>query len=414
MRIAKCKLKIDGSAFGILQFAICLLPFGISAAQADVFELKNGGRVEGTLVSTADADKSKYVIDLAVGGRLTLPRSDVVRVDTASASEVEYEKLARASADTVEAHMKMYEWCRERKLTSQMKEQLARVLELDPNHEKARTASGFRQQDGEWLTRDDVMTSRGMVSYKGQYVAPQHVELLERQAETKETQADWANTIERLRRWLTGRQEKRVAQAQAELQAIRDPAAAESVVAALRREKNPALKRLWLEILSRLDHRAAVDALVDRSLADPDEEIRHQSLEYLIKSGRPGLATPYIRVLKNHDNEIVNRAGAALGQIGDRDAMGPLVDALITTHRIKISDAHPDQIGAAFSPDGGGTFSFGGSGPQVVSRTIQNPAVLNALVTLSGGTSFDYDQAQWRRWLAAQAKHKAVDVRRDE
>jgi hypothetical protein len=252
-----------------------------------------------------------------------------------------------------------------------------------------------------------------MVLHDGKYVTPQHVELLEREKENKGTQADWSNNIERLRRWLTGRQEDRAAQAHADLQAIRDPAAAEAVVAALRREKDPALKRLWLEILSHLNHRAAIDALVDHSLADPDEEIRHQSLEYLIKSGRPGLVTPYVRALKDRDNEIVNRAGAALGQIGDGDAAGPLIDALVTTHKIKIGDGNPDQIATAFSPDGG-SFSFGGGGPKVVSKDIRNPAVLNALVTLAGGASFDYDEAQWRRWLAAQAKHQAVDVRRDE
>jgi hypothetical protein len=262
------------------------------------------------------------------------------------------------------------------------------------------------------MTRDDVMASRGMVLYKGQYLTPQHVELLERRNQAKETEADWAKNIERLRRWLTGRQEDRVAAAHAELQAIRDPAAAEAVVEALQREKNPALKRLWLEILSHLDHRAAVDALVDRSLADPDEEVRYQSLEYLIQSGRPGLVMPYIRALKNRDNEIVNRAGAALGQIGDREAMGPLIDALVTNHTIKLSDVPPDQQSYTFSSDG--TFSFGGSGPQVVRKDINNPAVLNALVTLAGGASFDYDKAQWRRWLAAQAKQNAIDVRRDE
>jgi hypothetical protein len=33
---------------------------------------------------------------------------------------------------------------------------------------------------------------------------------------------------------------------------------------------------------------------------------------------------------------------------------------------------------------------------------------------MSGGASFDYDQEQWRGWLAAQAKVNAVDVRRDQ
>jgi HEAT repeat protein len=396
----------------IVLIAVVLAFFGGTLSHADVFELRNGGRVEGQLVSSASDDKSMYIIELAAGGRVTLLRSQVARIDTISASEAEYQKLSRASADTVDAHLKMYEWCRERKLMDHTKRHLARILELDPNHEKARTLSGFKQENGEWMTRDDVMTSRGMVLYDGKYVTPQHVELLERRKEDKETEADWANTIDRLRRWLTGRQEDRIAQAHAELQAIRDPAAAEAVVAALRREKNPALKRLWLEILSKLDHKLAIDALVDRSLADPQEEVRYQSLEYLIKSGRPGLVAPYIRALKNRDNEIVNRAGAALGQIGNPDAMGALIDALITTHKIKVSEANADQHAYTFSPEG--SFSFGGSGPQVISKDIRNPAVLNALVTLAGGASFDYDQVQWRRWLAAQVKQNAIDVRRDE
>jgi hypothetical protein len=381
--------------------------------RGDVFELKNGGRIDGQLVAAADKDKSRYEIDLAAGGRVSIERSQVVRIDTTSASEAEHQKLARSSPDTVEAHWKMVEWCRKRKLVAPMKQHLARILELDPNDEKARVASGFRQENGEWMTRDDVMASRGMVLYEGQYVTPQHVELLERQKQAKTIEADWGNNIERLRRWLTGRREDRVAAAHAELAAIRDPAAAEAVVNVLKREKDPALKRMWIEVASHLDHKLAVDALVDRSLADPDPEIRYQSLEHLIRSGWPGLVTPYVRALKNRDNEIVNRAGAALGQIGDRDAIGPLIDALITTHKIKVGEGNPDQHAYTFSPEGS-AFSFGGSGPKIINQSVQNPSVLSALTTLSGGVSFDYDQTQWRRWLAAQAKREAIDVRRDE
>ena len=107
------------------------------------------------------------------------------------------------------------------------------------------------------MTRDDVMASRGMVMYDGQYVTRQHVELLERQKEAKVSQADWANHLERLRRWLTGRRQDRSAEARAEIQAIHDPAAAEAVVDMLRREEVPDLKRLWIEVASRLDHLAA-------------------------------------------------------------------------------------------------------------------------------------------------------------
>src|SRR5262249_37440227 len=156
---------------------------------------------------------------------------------------------------------------------------------------------------------------------------------------------------------------------------------------------------------SQINAQATVDVLVDRSLADPDDDIREQALDYLVKSQRPGLATPYIRALKNRDNEIINRAAAALGRIGDTDAIGPLIESLITHHNFKPREANPDQHAYTFSPDRGG-FSFGGGGaPPVVEQDVRNPDVLNSLVSLAGGANFDYDQDQWRRWLAAQAKN---------
>jgi hypothetical protein len=404
-RVQKCSRVIA---------VVSILYMWMSAATlGDVLEFANGGRVEGRLVDSPDGPRTSVVIELAAGGTLVIPRSQVVRVDSTSDAEAEYAELARATADTVDAHWKLAEWCREQKLRALAQKHLTRILELEPNHEPARALLGFRRNDGQWMTRDEVMESRGMVLYDGKYVTRQHVELLKRQKEAKVAQADWGNHLERLRRWLTGRRQDRTADALAQIQSIQDPAAAEAVVRLLRREESPELKRLWLEVAARLDHVAAVDALVETSLTDPDPELRHQSLEYLIKSGRRGVMTPYLRYLKNRDNEIINRAGAALGQIGDPDAMGPLIDALITKHSFKVEDGNPDQHAYTFSPQGGG-FSFGGGGPKFIHKTLQNPEVLAALVQLSGGTSFDYDQGQWRRWLAAQAKQQLVDIRRDE
>jgi hypothetical protein len=390
-----------------------VLTLGVGS-QGDVFELANGGRAEGRLVESAGGDETTVVIELTGGGRLEIPRTYIARIETTSAVQAEYEKLARSSPDTVEAHLKMAEWCRERKLRADAQRHFERILELDPNHEAARAALGFRRQDGQWMTRDDVLASRGLVAYEGRFIAPQHVELMERDKEAKASHADWANYLERLRRALVGRRQDRAADAHAEIQQIRDPLAAEAVVALLRREEDPELKRLWIDVAARLDHRLAIDALIELSLNDPDPELRHECLEYLVKSGRPGLVAPYVRALRSSDNELVNRAGAALGHIGDRDAMGPLIDALVTKHRFKVGDGDPNQHSYTFSPDSG-AFSFGGGGgPKIVTQTVRNPDVLSALVALSGGASFDYDQQQWRRWLAAQAKLNAVDVRRDQ
>jgi hypothetical protein len=384
-----------------------------TSAYADIFQLASGGRLEGKLLPADDASKLNCTIELSAGGRVTIARSQIAKIETVTDVTAEYQKLARTSPDTVDAHWQLSEWCREHKLRDERRQHLDRILELNPNHADARAALGFHQKDGQWMNRDDVMAARGLVLFDGKYVTPQQVELLKQQKESKVTQADWTKVIEQLRRRRIGRRQDQADKALAEIQAIQDPQAAEAVVSMLRRENDPQLKRLWIETAARLNHHAAIDALVDLSLYDADDEIRHQCLEYLIKSRRPGLVTPYIRALKDKNNDIVNRAGAALGQIGDRDAIGPLIDALITKHKTKMSDANADQHAYTFSKDSG-AFSFGGSNaPQFVVQSLRNRAVLDALVTLAGNANFEYDQVQWRGWLAAQAKARAVDVRRD-
>jgi hypothetical protein len=383
--------------------------------RADVFELTSGGRLDGKLLPADEASKLNCTIELSAGGRVTIARSQIAKIETVTDAVAEYQKLARTSPDTVDAHWQLAEWCREHKLRDERRQHLDRVLELNPNHADARASLGFHQKDGQWMNRDDVMATRGLVLFDGKYVTPQQVELLKQQKESKVTQADWTNRIKQLRRSLTDKRQDKSNQAHAEIQAIQDPQAADAIVAVLRRENDPELKRLWIETAARLNSHAAIDALVNLSLYDADDEVRRECLEYLIKSRRPGLVTPYIRALKDKDNEIINRAGAALGQIGDRSAIGPLIDALITKHKVKVSDANPDQHAYTFSKDGSGAgaFSFGGNGPQFVVQSVRNRAVLDALVSLSGNANFDYDQVQWRGWLAAQAKATAVDVRRD-
>jgi hypothetical protein len=396
-----------------LLLAACLSS-ACGLARGDVIELANGGQVKGRINPDAAPDNNTVVVDLKGGGRLTIPRLQVARVDTTSESEAEYAKLARTSPDTIEAHWKLSEWCREHRLRDESQQHLARILQLDPNHAEARGLLGFHKSGGQWMTRDEVMAARGMVKYDGRYVTRQHVELLEREKKTESAEADWKKELNRLRRRITSRRADRdeQARAEAEIRAIRDPMAADALVELIHRENIPYLRRLWIEVAAQLDSQLALETLIDLSLKDPDAEIRDVCLEHVVRSRRPGIITPYIHALKNRDNELINRAGEALGRIGDRDAIGPLIDALVTKHKIQVTEgASGDQHAYTFTEGGG--FSFGSKAPKFETRAVRNPRVLDALTSLAG-ISFYYDQRQWRTWLAAQAKVNAVDLRRDE
>ena len=58
---------------------VCILACAVATAQADVFVLNSGGQIEGSLVTTPDAPRDKYVIKTDLG-ELIRSRGAEVRI----------------------------------------------------------------------------------------------------------------------------------------------------------------------------------------------------------------------------------------------------------------------------------------------------------------------------------------------
>jgi hypothetical protein len=273
-------------------------------ARSDVIYLKSGGQLEGQVIDDDDASATQYVVETDLGGRITLARSQVARIDRQSDLDARYRERARAAPDTAESHWQLAEWCRENRLTEQSEQHLGRVVELDPHHAEARNLLGYRQVQGHWLTRDQLMAGRGLVLHRGKYRSAQEIALLERNEKISASVGEWRARVQRWRRRLTDRQPERAIEARRNIESIRDPAAADALVELLKNEDVYDVKLLLLAVLSRFEHQVALDALVSHALYDPSDEVRAQSLEYLIKSERPGISAPFVRALRSSDNAI--------------------------------------------------------------------------------------------------------------
>ncbi|HWA97388.1 MAG TPA: HEAT repeat domain-containing protein [Pirellulales bacterium] len=374
-----------------------------------VFTLANGGQVVGELMNPQESPRTKYVIKTNLGGEVTLERDQVKEIVRRRPADLEYERIRPSYADTAAAQWELSEWCREQTLIAARQYHLKRVLELDPEHAEARRALGYSRVDGRWQNQQEIMTQRGYVEYKGRWRLKQEVEILEQQRKNELAEKGWFTTIKRWREWLDT--DKRF-EAQKNFVEIRDPAALPALKKYLETENIEAVRVLLVESLARTGVPGAYGILANRALEDPSNEVRLTCLDFLDDAPHPEVVQLYIQKLRDKDNTIINRAAIGLQRLKDPSAIGPLVDALVTTHTFKTSNgAPPGQYSASFGPNGGG-FGMGSSAPTIVKQTMNNGAVLDALVALTGGVNYNFDVSMWRKWLASNRKGAPLDARR--
>jgi hypothetical protein len=387
----------------------------VPAVRADVFVLRNGGRLTGEWVNRDERPRQNYVVRIDKQGQITLPTNRVAKV-IPDRAETEYEIVRSRYPDTVEGQWALAEWCRENRLTAQRGAHLHRIIELDPDHAEARRLLHYSKIDGQWKTQDDVMIQNGLVRYKNQWMTPQKRELLQKEEKQKAVLVEWTKKIKTWRGWLGT---DRDGQARRAITEINDPAALTPLVKGLRDERAPEVRLLFVEALVNIDDPAAAWALAVGALDDPDREVRLTCLEHLRSKPRPEVVRYFVKQLQKRDvgNEMVNRIGVALGMMKDPSAVAPLINSLVTVHKFQLpGGSAPGSMSAGFGkgPGGGGTSLNMGGGPKFEYRPVPNQAVLDALIALTG-QNFSFDQHAWKTWLNAQRKAAPPppDLRRD-
>ena len=387
--------------------ASCVL--GGAAVWADSLELRDGGALHGVSLADPQPDRGQLALESS-HGRIVLDRKLVERVRKETPAESEYRRRAPTVSDTVKAQFALAAWCRDNGVSEGMRRHLMRVLELAPDHAEARALLGYQQVDGQWMTRDEVLASRGLVRWGGGYRTKQEAALLERAEKIEAEQIAWRKRLAGWRSDLDRRDPETVRTASDALDNLVDPTAVPELLKLFADETNPAVRRKLIDIIARFGTPATLGALADVALVDPDPELRAMAREHLAADNRPGLTAPFVGALRSKENAIINNAGDALAALGSPASIDPLIDALVTTHRWIVGN---DSGGERYSMNTrNGTTSFGGGGPQEISKEIPNPRVLAALVYLTG-ENFLYDKSQWRAWLASQQVEQVLDIRRD-
>lgn len=382
---------------------LVLIAAGGLPARADVFLLGSGGKVEGEWINADEQPLTQFLVRTNSGVVLKLEAGQVKEHLRPSPAEQQYELLAPTFPNTVGGHWQLALWCRQHGLTAQRRNHLERILDLDPNHRQSRALLGYAFIGGQWVTESRHKRQQGLEYYRGQWRTPQEIELLEKKSKQELLEKEWQTKLQRWRKMLDSDKAKSAYQS---LRSIRDPLAVAPLIEMFKRERVRSVKRLYADVLANIDSRDAVGFLVHASLHDRDIEIFYYCLDKLLALQVPRLADEYVDALRDADNGRVNRAAAALDRIGDRAAISPLIDALITVHQRTLPGRlGPDATAATFSADGNSSITQG-EGPKVQIVRVQNQPVLEALSRLSGA-SFGFDQKAWRYWYNQELQAEA-------
>jgi hypothetical protein len=395
---------------------------------ADVVRLKSGGEIRGEFVSGASKSEadSPIVIETLLGNRVTIAREDVDSIQKRRRVVEEYVWKSRSAALDVDEQWALAEWCRTNGLSAERKTHLQIIIALDGNHEPARRGLGHLKKKGEWVSPDELMESRGYVKHRGKWVLPQELELIEDHEKETAAEKEWIKRIRLWATWLASGNSERQMDAVRQIQMIRDDAAVLGLSRSFSGHRDKVIRNLYIATLAQIGGKRVVAPLVQQSIWDADSELRANAVDAIPGDQRLEASRIYTRMLRHENNLAVNRSATALANLGDLEAIGPLIEALITQHRHRVKV--PVNNGVSATQTGfAQPLPFGGLPPDIaaglvtgqyvgvtilpdpsaqnvvqfrtmtVVRPAENKGVRDALKRLTR-SDFGYDKNTWWNW----------------
>ncbi|OWY73181.1 hypothetical protein B7486_02200 [cyanobacterium TDX16] len=411
-RIIMCMFATHRTSLTIHIVAVLLLS-ATRSLMADTFRLTEGGVIEGKVVEESE-DTLKVQTTLGI---FEIEKSRIAERTKSESPWERYEKERKNSPDTAEGHFELAQWCRRQGLYTEQKKHLERVIELDPEHKKARAALGEVKQDGKWVKRAKP-SSRAP--------SPEELEAM-RQAKRDEkivrkAIAEWHVKIAAIHRGRLegeGWHSERFRDGRRQIMDITDPLAIPAITKVLS-QGNPAARRLMVDALGQFKEDESTMNLIVVTVLDPSVTIRQMASTELIPRKDERVIDELRGALADEDEFVLRNAAAALGALKAREAIGDLIPLLSTLEKQRVRVTLPvflDSVYGTFGCArryrcGGGTVFYrpqyiGVIGPaypmgdlsyyedQIVS--VHRTEVQEALIAITG-QNFGFDEGAWRQW----------------
>ncbi len=379
--------------------------------------LRNGGVLYGEVAELTENKQRIYVVTTSDGTVIKLRKSAVRVIERPSEALKQYYQRRDTVPNTVDGHWKMQEWCLENKLREQREYHLLRVVELDPDHRDARARLGFMELNGNWIHRDHHWQAQGYVrDSRGRFRLPEAIQIKERQDAIDNAATEWNKKI---KNWINKIERKNDAAAWQSLQSITDPAAIDALMRIYQKENQTiAMRRALIDVFGNIKSRGAQNALVQIATLSSNISLAELAVNRLKQDhfDPASIAGSVLHWLSPSTessldaNQSLNRAAWLIGQVEYLPAIPNLINALNTTHKVRIGSAG-GNLSTTFGNDGTGGLNTGAS-PTSTSVNAENEQVLDTLRILTTA-NFEYSEQAWLDWYIRQTTPGTNSLHRD-
>lgn len=382
---------------------------GALPARGDLFHLRDGSVVDGKVVGEGrDIVKVK-----TAQGVVTVQRSQIERREALPPPWERYVDEKKKHPDTADGHFELAMWCRKHGMTKQMKDELKRTIELDPDHADARRELGFVRKNDRWV-KSRTAAGPGRPGAVGD-----DEDRLARQIITS-----WFIKVRAIR---TGRLDgpdrdelhPLFIEGRKQILAIKDPLALPALAGILS-GGSESTRTLLVEALSKFPQDEATMNLLVVALFDPSPQIRRAAAVELIPRKDERVVMRLIDALASDEEQVLRNAATALGVLKAEQAVEPLIPRLEYKTRGPVSvprNVYFDDVFRDFRRptiiviDGRQVvhvpYEICALGPgsvigtywttEIQTISVYRTEVQEALIAITG-TNFGFDANAWRAW----------------
>lgn len=307
------------AALGVGVFA------GTSSVQAETVTLESGELIEGRIEDLGD----RIRVHSESGVSVTVHWRDVDVIHRhRTASELYAARRAR-TADEPHALFELALWAERAGLHAERKACLEAVLELDPEHEAARSALEQQKADGAWLAGEKLLRAKGFVRHDGGWVLAEEAERASRlEAGVKELSEGEVRVEDLLQRAVRSETARKLA-----LEALSglDPDDVQRPALRSLRRGEPQDRALAASVLGRVGDEAVLRPLIYHAIMDREAEVRSSAVAALDEIEHADKLKPFIRALDSDVPVVRMNAAEALGAFGGADAVQWLIRRVLST-----------------------------------------------------------------------------------